>query len=251
MALGIVRNIVHNALMGIPVVRARAQRFHSTGMNDDTAALDRQWAYYLDRTAIAGQRILELGPGRSLQLLERASREGAAACAALDIDTYEDALAVAARSGIDFRGYDGSRFPFDDDSFDVVWSSDVMEHVAEPRAVLAECRRVLAPGGRCIFTIDLRDHLHLDDPRHWLDCLQYSPTMWRLVASNRSTFVNRLRVSAWERAFEEAGFVIDHLEAHEVDDDVLAHYAAQPWLEAYGRRDLQIYRIDVEISVPR
>jgi SAM-dependent methyltransferase len=43
--------------------------------------------------------------------------------------------------------YDGGRIPFADGSFDVVFSKQVLEHVADPRRVLGEVARVLAPGG--------------------------------------------------------------------------------------------------------
>lgn len=42
---------------------------------------------------------------------------------------------------------------FDDDSFDLVVSQDVFEHVARPRLGFAEVSRVLKPGGSHIFTI--------------------------------------------------------------------------------------------------
>ena len=37
--------------------------------------------------------------------------------------------------------------PVDDDSFDIVYSWSAFEHVANPRALLCEVRRILAPGG--------------------------------------------------------------------------------------------------------
>jgi len=40
-----------------------------------------------------------------------------------------------------------------DGSFDLLIHSDSIEHIAEPRRALAECRRVLAPGGFCCFTV--------------------------------------------------------------------------------------------------
>src|SRR4051794_33134623 len=43
--------------------------------------------------------------------------------------------------------YDGGTIPFADGSFDVVFCKQVLEHVADPRLVLGEVARVLAPGG--------------------------------------------------------------------------------------------------------
>lgn len=43
--------------------------------------------------------------------------------------------------------------PFAGETFDMVIHSDTLEHVEHPIRALAECRRVLAPGGYCIFTV--------------------------------------------------------------------------------------------------
>lgn len=48
---------------------------------------------------------------------------------------------------------DMMRLPFPDRSFDLVVHSDTLEHVKQPITALAECNRVLAPGGYCVFTI--------------------------------------------------------------------------------------------------
>jgi 2-polyprenyl-3-methyl-5-hydroxy-6-metoxy-1,4-benzoquinol methylase len=45
--------------------------------------------------------------------------------------------------------------PFPDGSFDLVVHSDTLEHVERPVRALAECRRVLVPGGHCAFTVPL------------------------------------------------------------------------------------------------
>jgi 2-polyprenyl-3-methyl-5-hydroxy-6-metoxy-1,4-benzoquinol methylase len=42
--------------------------------------------------------------------------------------------------------------PFKTASFDVILASEVIEHLADAEALLAECRRVLAPGGCLILT---------------------------------------------------------------------------------------------------
>jgi 2-polyprenyl-3-methyl-5-hydroxy-6-metoxy-1,4-benzoquinol methylase len=69
--------------------------------------------------------------------------------------------------------------PFAEAAFDIVWASEVIEHVADTARWLSEVRRVLAPGGRLLLTTPnhgriailvhglerysepLADHLHL------------------------------------------------------------------------------------------
>jgi SAM-dependent methyltransferase len=49
--------------------------------------------------------------------------------------------------------YDGRTMPFPDASFDVSLCNQVLEHVFEPTAFLAEIRRVLRPGGQLLLTV--------------------------------------------------------------------------------------------------
>ncbi len=50
---------------------------------------------------------------------------------------------------------DMMRMPYANGSYDLVVHSDTLEHVAEPVTALAECYRVLAPGGFCAFTVPI------------------------------------------------------------------------------------------------
>ena len=48
---------------------------------------------------------------------------------------------------------DAMRLPFRDDSFDVIVALDILEHLPDDEAALAEFQRVLSPGGRVIATV--------------------------------------------------------------------------------------------------
>jgi SAM-dependent methyltransferase len=50
--------------------------------------------------------------------------------------------------------------PFEPASFDTVLLSDVLEHIAEPEALMAEIARVLAPKGSLILTVPFLYHVH-------------------------------------------------------------------------------------------
>jgi SAM-dependent methyltransferase len=56
--------------------------------------------------------------------------------------------------------YNGEVLPFADGEFDTVLSNQVVEHVPDPRAHLAELARVLRPGGHLILTVPFsyREH---------------------------------------------------------------------------------------------
>ncbi len=53
------------------------------------------------------------------------------------------------------RNEDVSRLTYPDASFDLMLSSDTLEHVPDFRAALRESRRVLKPGGRHLFTVPI------------------------------------------------------------------------------------------------
>ena len=69
----------------------------------------------------------------------------------IDLQLVDHARRFAAACGAANVSFDvgfGERIPCADARFDLVTMNDVMEHVIDPRRVLAECHRVLRPGGR-------------------------------------------------------------------------------------------------------
>jgi len=84
----------------------------------------------------------------------------------LDIENSPE---VSARkpSHLTFLTYDGIHMPFDDASFDLVFSKQVLEHVRHPDAVLAEVRRVLRPGGLFVGSCSQLEPYHSHSIFNW------------------------------------------------------------------------------------
>ncbi|MBI4816672.1 MAG: class I SAM-dependent methyltransferase [Deltaproteobacteria bacterium] len=67
--------------------------------------------------------------------------------------------ASSARSKADLE-FDGDRLPLEDESYDTVLCTQVLEHVPDPRHWFGELVRVLRPGGRLIVTTPFSYRVH-------------------------------------------------------------------------------------------
>jgi SAM-dependent methyltransferase len=136
----------------------------------------------------AGSERIELfgryvgGPGR--RVLDLGCRDGALTQAyaggneIVGVDADREALAEAQKLGIETRWADlDEPLPFDDESFDVVVAGELLEHLRDPRRVVAEVRRVLRPGGTFVASVPnayrlknrvrfVLGHKPEDDPTH-------------------------------------------------------------------------------------
>jgi SAM-dependent methyltransferase len=103
-----------------------------------------------------GERVLDLGCGAGAFLT--ALRQAGADPVGVEI---AEAAAVKARAtGVEVRlvEADGT-LPFGHGEFDLVWCSEVLEHVPDALALLQETRRVLRPGGRLLLTVPYHGRL--------------------------------------------------------------------------------------------
>jgi 2-polyprenyl-6-hydroxyphenyl methylase/3-demethylubiquinone-9 3-methyltransferase len=101
----------------------------------------------------AGKTVVDIGCGGGL-FAEEFARLGAAVIgvdpSASSLDTAR-AHAAAMGLSIDYRAGTGEHLPLDDASVDIACCVDVLEHVADVDAVIAETARVLRPGGVYVF----------------------------------------------------------------------------------------------------
>jgi 2-polyprenyl-3-methyl-5-hydroxy-6-metoxy-1,4-benzoquinol methylase len=123
---------------------------------------------------VPGGRLLEVGCGNGRQL-ERLAQAG---WQVEGVDFDERAVQTARRLGLDVKLGDLESAHYPDEHFDAVILSHVIEHVPKPVALLAECRRVLRPGGQLVLATPNSESwghrnfgkawLGLDPPRHLL-----------------------------------------------------------------------------------
>ena len=98
-----------------------------------------------------GERVLDLGCGAGAFLA--ALRDAGAQPVGVDI--AEAALERARTNvpGADVRLLEDGVIPAGHGEFDLVWCSEVLEHIPDVAEALYEVRRVLKPGGRLLLTV--------------------------------------------------------------------------------------------------
>jgi ubiquinone/menaquinone biosynthesis C-methylase UbiE len=94
--------------------------------------------------SLAGQRVLEVGCSDGLTC-DIVAREKPASIVGVDMLDTTGLLYPNPRCT--FRKLDATHLPFDDRTFDLVYSIATFEHVSDPLAAFHEMKRVLKPGG--------------------------------------------------------------------------------------------------------
>ncbi len=234
-----IRHVIQNYAMRLAPLRWVSRHFHQTGaMDDPDIVVDRAVrvveAARTGATPIADARLVEIGPGHSLGVALSLLLAGAARVEAVDTVRYAasqpdpgsftelwrrgteaglidstdvaepDAELARAAARLEYQVVDGrERWPFPEQSKDVVYSFSVLEHVRDLRGLLEESARVLRPGGLSIHTIDLRDHYNLGPGENWLEFLEFDDRKWDRMTSARFAWCNRMRSPELRALFAE------------------------------------------------
>ena len=105
-----------------------------------------------------------------------------------------------------FRSENLQRLSFPDDSFDLVVTQDVFEHVMEPASGFTEIERVLRPGGAHVFTVPLYPR-----PR----------TVKRAHLAGK-VIVHDLPPDYHENPVDQSGSLVVHEWGHDLPDQIAA-----------------------------
>jgi 2-polyprenyl-3-methyl-5-hydroxy-6-metoxy-1,4-benzoquinol methylase len=131
------------------------------------AALDELWA------RAAPESVLDVGCGEGVLTVDWAERLGDGRVVGIDLDDpkLQAEWAARARPNLEFRAEEATALSFADGEFELAAAIEVLEHVPEPEATLAEMTRVA------------RRHLLVSVPRE---------PLWRVLNMARGAYVRSL-----------------------------------------------------------
>jgi SAM-dependent methyltransferase len=214
----------------------------AAGEGYDETFMDAMASEYAERTPWTVMRLenvrLLVNPQPGDRVLDIGSAAGAMAhylstfgCEAVGVDSSELGVAHARAlyPELRFEVADAAALPFEDAAFDKALAADVTEHLDDEtfRRMLAECRRVLVPGGTL--------SIHTPNPQHVIERLKQRNV---LLAQNPTHIGLRTRKQL-RTELEHAGFAV------ELDLTRPSFFPVLRTLERLGGRftDLLGYRI--------
>ncbi|WP_432797497.1 class I SAM-dependent methyltransferase [Poriferisphaera sp. WC338] len=170
-----------------------------------------------------GKTILDFGCGWGGETVWLGERAKAAMGCDINKSALRDANDFARQMGagnVKFAESGVNGLPYEDETFDAIFSTNVFEHVMQPAAMLSEIRRVLKPGGRFVsqfgplFYSPLGYHLCWATQVPWAHLLFGFEAVIQVRNTKREpwwpkdwkeTGLNKMRFKGFESAVSEAG----------------------------------------------
>jgi ubiquinone/menaquinone biosynthesis C-methylase UbiE len=185
------------------IARDHLAHWRETGVNPwqsavHVEAVGQATAQLVHAYSDMGAKILDAGCAMGDLLLRIEGRER------YGCDFNADYLEVAAGRGITVRQCDLEAMPYANDEFDLVVTTDVLEHVLDLNRVIWEMLRVLRPGGHLVIRSpdgeDLTGYLSPDYPYQFAHLRRFDEPSFRLLLSR----VFGLEIVQTERVFGTA-----------------------------------------------
>jgi len=186
---------------------------------------------------LEGRRVLDAGCG--LGKYVAAFRRFTDAAYGVDLDPEKVAQAAECLPNVQVASVEA--LPFANGSFDMVLSNEVIEHVSDDRAAVAEAVRVLKPGGRLIIYAPNRLYFFETHGCFWrgryhfgnIPLVNWLPTCWRdRLCPHVRVFTTR----GLRRLLEGLPVkIVTHVQVYPGFDNVVAR---RPWLGRWLRRIL-------------
>lgn len=115
---------------------------------DEGEQIDEFKFNFIEKFVINGSKVIDLGcgNGRLVDII----RQGNPDCEVIGLDFSDNAGDITASI------YDTG---LENDSFDYVLSTEVLEHLEEPDKMIMEASRILKPNGKFLMTTPYKDHI--------------------------------------------------------------------------------------------
>ena len=184
---------------------------------------------------VPGMRLLDAGCGPGSVTCGLAEAVAPAAVTGIDLsaDVLEQARALAAERGVDnasFETGDVYALEYADESFDVVFANQLLQHLTDPPAALREFRRVLRPGG--LVAVRDADYATMSPQPHFAEFDDWNRLYHQVARRNAAEPDAGRHLPDWLRA---AGFPEYELHPNVV---LLEGGDARIWGEAWSQRIL-------------
>jgi SAM-dependent methyltransferase len=146
--------------------------------------------------------------------------------------------------GLDLRVMSAVRMPFDDNTFDFIYSTYVFEHVDDVSGALKEISRVAKSNAILWFAVHLYASLSGGHNPEWLSPDQNPPVgvpPWDHLRQNRfpvNVFLNKLRLDDYKKAFAEQFEVLDLQLLRQGENILTPEIASELGAKGFTRDDL-------------